>query len=146
MFYAGTCYSRMRLDLAMVAVLCMLLVPVAAGLGDVEDSSVAITRPRNGFYLFDLRVLPLVGQVVIGQVTVEVSASEDVDRVVFLVPPKVGCRPREIGVDGDAPFDFLWRDSVSALQDTGLATLMVWGYSDGERVAEDAMGLLRFAA
>ncbi len=136
----------MRQQLVAAVLLCMLLVPAAVGIESGGDSSVAITRPRNGVYLFDLRVLPLAGQIVVGPVTVEVTASQDIDRVSFVVPPKVGCRPREVGSDDDAPFGFVWRGSSDAIQDTGLATLIAQGYNGTDRVAEDTIMLLRFAS
>lgn len=135
----------MRQQLAVAGLLCILLAPIVVGQLSEADSSVSITRPRNGFFLFDLRVLPFAGQVVVGPVSVEATASQDIDRVVFLVPPKVGCRPWEVGNDSDPPYGFVWQGSNGAIQDTGLATLIAWGYSGSEKVAEDTLLLLRFA-
>ncbi|MFO8132968.1 MAG: hypothetical protein R6U10_03395 [Thermoplasmatota archaeon] len=136
----------MKQVLVAVMLLCLLVFPAVAGLEGGAESSVSITRPKNGLFLFDLRVLPFAGQVVLGPVTVEAEASPDIDRVIFLVPPKVGCRPWEVGNDSDEPYGFVWQGSNGAIQDTGLATLIAWGYSGTDKVAEDTLLLLRFAA
>ncbi len=140
----------MRAILVVAMLLCILLFPATcghvdgSGTGD-DGAAVSIVRPKNGLFLFDIRVVPLAGQIVIGPVSVEAEASDDVDRVAFLVPPEVGCRPWEVGSDSDPPYGFVWEGSNGAIQDTGLASLIAWGYTDGDRVAEDALLLLRYA-
>ncbi|MGC9307881.1 MAG: Ig-like domain-containing protein [Thermoplasmatota archaeon] len=126
--------------------LCMAFFPAVVGHEDTGDDWVAISRPVNGLFLFDLRVLPLAGQIVLGPVTVTAEASPSIDRVVFLVPPKVGCRPWEVGNVTEEPYSFLWQGSNGAIQDTGLATLIAWGFNGTVKVAEDTILLLRFAA
>jgi hypothetical protein len=140
----------MRAMLVVMLLLCTLLLPVTCGHVDEpgtgnDGAAVSIVRPKNGLFLFDIRVVPLAGQIVIGPVSVEAEASGDIDRVAFVVPPKVGCRPWEVGNDSDPPYGFVWEGSNGAIQDTGLASLIAWGYSDGDRVAEDALLLLRYA-
>ena len=58
-----------------------------------NTSYVEITKPRNGIYFFNIKIIPILGQIVICPVTVEVEASEDIMHVEFMVSPKVGCRP-----------------------------------------------------
>ena len=108
------------------------------------NESLSITRPLNGLYLFDIRVLPLAGQMVVGTVTVEAVASAGVTRVEFLLKPKCGCRLDVMLNDTQPPYSWTWSGDSERVFDEGLAILSVWGYNaHNQKVAEDTIMLLR---
>ena len=94
--------------------LFLLIFPLLEDINASSSSSVKIVRPRNGIYIMDKKVLPIVGQVVIGGVTVMADASDDITGVEFMVPPKVGCRPVVIYNDTSPPIPFT---GISPLMD-----------------------------
>ena len=151
-------YTRPWLVVMVCLLLALPVLGVAVGtslnsntqdsLADVLDSmsneSLSITRPLKGLYLFDLRVLPLVGQIVVGTVTVEVAASAGVTRVEFLLKPKCGCRLDVMLNDTQLPYSWTWSGDSERVFDEGLAILSVWGYNaHNQKVAEDTIMLLR---
>jgi hypothetical protein len=146
----------------LIAVVCLLLtLPVAGTTTEappdfctkssfsyvpdlVANESLSITRPLSGLYLFDLRVLPFAGQVVMGTVTVETAASAGVARVEFLLKPKCGCRLDVMINDTQPPYSWTWSGDSERVFDEGLVILSVWGYdSYNQKVAEDTIMLLR---
>ncbi|MGC9553689.1 MAG: hypothetical protein ACP5EK_00055 [Thermoplasmatota archaeon] len=117
--------------------------PPPAPDGGVNES-LSIARPRNGLYLFDLRVLPLAGQIVVGTVTVEAVASEGIQRVEFLLKPQCGCRLDVMHNDTQPPFQWRWSGDSERVFDDGLVIFAVWGYdAHNRKVAEDTMMLVR---
>jgi len=109
----------------------------------LEDTSIKIIKPRDGIYLMDKKVFPIMGQVVIGSITVETTISGNVDRVEFMVPPKVGCRPVVIYNNTSPPYSFYWNFSFAGLKDEGFMALKARGYKGKEYVAEDDIFLVR---
>jgi len=80
---------------------------------------------------------------VIGGISVEAIASENGDRVEFMVPPKAGCRPVVIFNASFPPFSFYWNFSFDGLKDRGFVALKARGYENGEYMAEDDIFLMR---
>jgi hypothetical protein len=98
---------------------------------------VEITKPRNGIYFFNIKIIPILGQIVICPVTVEVEASEDITHVEFMVPPKVGCRPVVLCNDSVPPFSYYWNESHGGLKDKGFVNMMIRGYNASYFVEDD---------
>jgi len=109
-----------------------------------DDSWVKITRPLNGIYILDIKIFPIKGQVVLGAVTVKAEASEGIDGIEFIVPPKVGCRGIVIYNATQPPFEFYWDSVESGLKDTGMVAFKARGYVGKEYVAEDDIFIWRF--
>lgn len=126
-------------------VLIIICLPIASPSHDngENDSYVEITKPRNGIYFFDMKIMPLFGQIVIGAVTVEVRASDNITNVEFMVPPKVGCRPVVLNNDSSPPFSYYWNTSYGALKDKGFVNMMVRGYTDPHNFTDDDIFLVR---
>ncbi len=100
----------------------------------VDDLSIRITKPRNGIYLFDIKMLPILGQIVIGDVIVEVKASDGIQRVDFLLQMTCGCGRKIVHTDTSAPFTWNWNvdyDDDDGLIDEGSVPITVRAY-DGE--------------
>jgi outer membrane protein assembly factor BamB len=67
--------------------------------------SVTITKPLNGIYLMDTRVLPIHKYIIIGQITIEADAHEEplgIARVEFSVDGKLKV------TDTEAPYSWTW--------------------------------------
>jgi hypothetical protein len=64
--------------------------------------SVKIEKPKNAFYLFDREIMPASRPVILGKITVEANASEDVIRVEFYIDGEL----KE--VDESLPYEWLW--------------------------------------
>ena len=109
-----------------------------------NSSEVQIIKPQNGIYIFGIKILPILGQIVIGRVTVEVDASEDTERVEFLLKPKCGCRLDVMFNDTERPFAWNWNENSARVFDEGLVALKVKGYNKTLNTTEDDMILLRF--
>jgi len=108
-----------------------------------NDSYVEITKPRNGIYFFDIKIMPVFGQIVIGAVTVEVEATDDITHVEFMVPPKVGCRPIVLHNDSSRPFSYYWNASYEGLKDKGFVNMMIRGYTGPHNFTDDDIFLVR---
>ncbi len=135
--------GKMRNSLLLLLIILLLIMPQLI-IASNSGSWVEIKRPLNGVYIFDVKVIPIKGQVVLGGVRVEAEASKDIDGVEFIVPPKVGCRGVVIYNASKPPFEFYWDKVESGLKDTGLVAFKARGYANGEYVAEDDIFIWRF--
>jgi len=135
----------MAKKLTAVAFLLILLLPAVSSSADekhvFDQQDVKIIKPRNGIYFFNIRIIPIVGQVVVGAVTVEVETADNITNVEFMVPPKVGCRPVVLHNDSTPPFSYYWNASHGGLKDKGFVNMMVRGYN-GSYIAEDSIFLI----
>ncbi len=82
-----------------------------------SSSGVSIIRPRNGLYIFDRKILPLHGTVVVGGVTITVEASKDTSKVEFYIDDNLKY------TDDTYPFSWFWDEWKF-----GIHTIKVLGY------------------
>jgi len=96
-----------------------------------------ITKPRNGIYLFDIKILPFTGQIVIGDITVKVNAPEGVTKVEFMLPMACGCGKEVVYVDTSKPFEWNWNKDFdnNRVIDEKFTKIYVKGY-DFEKLEE----------
>ena len=107
--------------------------------------SIKIIKPRNGIYLFGFKILPIIGQIVIGDVTVEVSASDDVERVEFLLQMSCGCGLEVMHVDTSSPFTWEWNKDYDddEVIDEGFVSLTVRAYDSEWYESKDSIALIK---
>jgi len=111
-----------------------------------NELSVKIIKPRNGIYFHGIKILPILGQIVIGDITVEVRASGDVQRVEFLLQMTCGCGREIVHVDTSAPFTWDWNQDYDddELIDEGRGVpLMVRAYDSEWNEAKDNIRLIK---
>jgi outer membrane protein assembly factor BamB len=68
--------------------------------------TVTITKPVNGLYIMDTRILPLRKCIIIGQITIEADAHQEplgIARVEFSIDNKLK------STDTEAPYNWIWR-------------------------------------
>jgi len=118
-------------------IIFIFLFPLLGEAHSPDETYIKIVKPKNGIYLMDRRIIPMVGQVVIGGVTVMADASDDITGVEFMVPPKVGCRLVVIYNDTSPPYSFYWNFSFDGLKDKGFVALKASGYTGKAYVAEN---------
>ena len=96
-----------------------------------------IIKPRNGIYLFGIKILPFIGQIVIGDITVKVNALEGVTKVEFMLPMACGCGKEVVYVDTSRPFEWNWNKDFdnSKVVDEKITKIYVKGY-DFEKLEE----------
>lgn len=96
----------------------------------ITGSNLKIVKPRHGIYLFGIKVLPIIGQIVIGDVTVKVAADSDIKRVEFLLPLACNCGREIMHVDTTPPFEWEWKMDYNddEIRDEGFTELYVRGY------------------
>ncbi|MDD3493337.1 MAG: PKD domain-containing protein [Candidatus Thermoplasmatota archaeon] len=112
---------------------------------EMQGPDVRIVKPRNGIYAFGFKLLPILGQVVIGDLTVEARTSDDVIRVEFLLQMTCGCGREVVHVDTTPPFTWEWsRDyDDDDLLDEGNVPLMVRAYNGEYESASDSIRLIK---
>ena len=69
-------------------IIFIFLFPLVGEAHSPDETYIKIVKPKNGIYLMDRRIIPMVGQVVIGGVTVMADASEDITGVEFMLPQR----------------------------------------------------------
>jgi hypothetical protein len=89
-----------------------------------------IVKPRNGIYLFGVKIMPFFGQIVIGSITVKVEAPEGVTKVEFMLPMACGCGREIVYVDTSRPFEWNWDKDFdnSKVVDEKFTKVYVKGY------------------
>jgi len=89
-----------------------------------------IIKPRNGIYLFGIKILPFIGQIVVGDITVKVNAPEGVTKVEFMLPMACGCGKEVVYVDTSRPFEWNWGKDFdnSRVVDEKFTKIYVKGY------------------
>jgi len=109
-----------------------------------SDPEVRISKPRNGIYAFGFKVLPILGQVVFGDVTVEALVSDDVIRVEFILQT-IGCGREIVHVDTTPPFTWDWDQDYNddELIDEGNVPLMVRAYDSNYESTTDTLRLIK---
>ena len=112
---------------------------------NMQEPDIRIIKPRNGLYFLGLKLLPFLGQVVVGDVTVEVRASDDVTRVEFLLQMTCGCGREIVHVDTTAPFTWDWNQDYNddELLDEGNVPLMVRAYDSDYQSTSDSIRLIK---
>lgn len=83
-----------------------------------KSTGISITKPRNGLYIFDRKILPLHGTVVVGGVTITVETSEDTSKVEFYIDNNLKY------TDDTYPFSWFWDE-----QAFGMHNIKVLGYN-----------------
>ena len=111
-----------------------------------NDLSVDITAPKNGIYLTGFKIFPIFGQVVFGDVTVEVTTSDDVQYVEFLLQMTCGCGRSVMHTDTTPPFTWEWdRDyDDDEVIDEGMVPITVFAYGEETRTS-DSLTVLKLA-
>ncbi|MFO8132312.1 MAG: PKD domain-containing protein [Thermoplasmatota archaeon] len=111
----------------------------------VQDISVDITAPKNGVYLAGFKVFPILGQVVFGDVTVEVDASSDVQYVEFLLQTAGGCGRAVMHTDTTAPYTWEWDTDYDddEVLDEGLVSVTVFAYDEQLNQRSDGLTVLK---
>ena len=106
--------------------------------GRSDDPSVSISAPKNGIYLAGLRVFPIPGQVVVGDVTVKATASDDVRYVEFLLQMTCGCGRAVMHTDTTAPYTWEWNTDYDddEVIDEGLVPVTVFAYGEESRTSD----------
>ena len=120
--------------------------PLSYDKNPTNDISVRIVKPRNGIYFHGIKILPILGQIVIGDITVEVRTSGDVQRVEFLLQMACGCGREIIHVDTSAPFTWDWNQDYdnNELIDEGRGVpLMVRAYDSEWNGASDDIRMIK---
>jgi len=101
-----------------------------------------ILKPRNGVYLFGIKILPFIGQIVIGDITVKVKAPDGVTKVEFMLPMACGCGREVVYVDNSKPFEWNWNKDFdnNKVIDEKFTTIYIKGY-DFEKLKEYSDGI-----
>jgi len=112
-----------------------------------QDISVDITAPKNGIYLAGFKVFPILGQVVFGDVTVEVDASSDVQYVEFLLQMTCGCGRTVVHTDTTAPYTWTWDTDYDddELIDEGMVPITVFAYDEQLNQRSSGITVLKVA-
>ncbi len=110
-----------------------------------EKPSIRIIKPRNGIYIFDIKILPILGQIVIGDITVKTRASDDVSRVDFLLQMSCGCGLKVMHTDTSSPFTWEWNMDYDddEVIDEGIVSLTVRAYDSEWQESKDAITILK---
>ena len=104
-----------------------------------------ILKPRYGIYVFGFKVFPMFGQIVIGDIKVQVKAPENVVRVEFLLPLACHCGMEMVHVDATAPFEWNWNRDYDdkEIKDEGFTELVVRGYDSEWNEYKDSITLYK---
>lgn len=107
--------------------------------------SIKIVKPHNGIYLYGIKILPILGQIVIGDITVEVKASDDVQRVEFLLQMSCFCGREVVHVDTSPLYTWEWNQDYddNELIDEGSVPLTVRAYDSEWNEAMDDIKLIK---
>ncbi|HHO57433.1 MAG TPA: PKD domain-containing protein [Thermoplasmatales archaeon] len=107
-------------------------------------SDFKLTKPRHGIYIFGIKVFPLIGQIVIGDINVEVKTKDDIIRVEFLLPLTCGCGREIMHVDTSPPFEWNWnQDYDDEIRDEGFTELIVRGYDSNYNEYKEGITLYK---
>ncbi len=119
---------------------------VSMPLGYINNPTVKIVKPRNGIYIFGLKILPTIGQIVIGDVTVEARVSNDIERVEFLLQESCGCGLKVMHVDTSSPFTWEWNTDYNddEVIDEGIIQLTVRAYDGEWNGSKDSVTMLKW--
>jgi len=98
-----------------------------------------IIKPRNGVYIFGIKILPILGQIVIGSINVVVRAPDYINRVEFYLLLTCGCGLKKTHVDTSSPFEWNWNVDYddSEVKDHGLTWIFAKGYDSQYHEIED---------
>ena len=111
---------------------------------DIEDKSdITILKPKNGLYIHGTRIIPLMGQIVIGDIEIEVKTPNSIQKVEFRINKGPQMKPVAIHTDTAPPF--IWSDSDLALSSLtlGILHVTICGYDvEGEKI-EDKVTILQ---
>ena len=114
--------------------------PLSTPLGDFR-----LAKPRHGIYIFGIKVLPIIGQIVIGDINVVMKAKDDITRVEFLLPMACGCGREIMHVDTAPPFEWEWNQDYddNEIKDEGFTELYVRGYDSQYNEYTEAITLYK---
>jgi hypothetical protein len=106
---------------------------------------IRITKPRNGIYAFGFKLLPIFGQIVFGDLTIETRTSDDIIRVEFLLQMTCGCGREIVHVDTAPPFSWDWDQDYDndVLLDEGNVPLMVRAYNSNYDSTSDSIRIIK---
>ena len=108
-------------------------------------SQIKIVKPRKGLYLFGIKVLPMPGIIVIGDITVRVRATNNINKVEFLLPMACHCGMEVMHTDTSAPFEWIWNRDYNdeEIKDEGFTELVVKGYDEQLNIYRDSIILYK---
>ncbi|RLF40902.1 MAG: hypothetical protein DRN12_04370 [Thermoplasmata archaeon] len=95
-------------------------------------TGISITKPKNGLYVFDKKIIPLQYTIIIGGVTINVETPRDTNKVEFYIDNNLRY------TDDTYPFSWFWDELA-----TGWYKLKVVAYNYNES-ATDELGVLAF--
>jgi hypothetical protein len=101
----------------------------------ISDSSshIEILHPGNGLYFNNNKILPFITLVMIGDVFIQTSVSEDIEYVEFYVDEVL------ISTDVDYPFEWMWDEP-----DFFKHTIKTVAYTNEEKQVEDELIIWKF--
>jgi len=104
-----------------------------------------IIKPRNGLYIFGIKMMPMIGQIVIGNINAVVKAPSYVNRVEFFLLLTCGCGLEKTFVDTEPPFKWKWNVDYddNEVKDKGLTWLFARGYDSEWHQLEDSIILYK---
>jgi len=104
-----------------------------------------LAKPRHGIYIFGVKVFPIIGQIVIGDINVAVKSSKDLIRVEFLLPMACGCGREIMHVDTSPPYEWEWNQDYDdkEIKDEGFTELYVRGYDSDYNEYKEAITLYK---
>jgi len=120
--------------------------PLTYANSPLDGSFVKIVKPHNGIYFHNIKILPIIGQIVIGDITVEVKTSSDIQRVEFLLQMTCGCGREIVHTDTSAPFTWDWNvdyDDEELIDEGRGVPLMVRGYDSDWNSVSDNLRLVK---
>ncbi len=91
---------------------------------DIPPSSIKITKPENGIYVFDRKLFPYNKKLILGSITIVVSPveiSQDIEKVAFYLSHSYfyDYEPREI--DYSPPYEWKWNEKAIGLYEITVA-------------------------
>jgi PKD repeat protein len=98
--------------------------------------SVTITKPVNGIYLMDARILPFSRPVIIGRITIQIEATQEpfgIDRVEFYIDDTLKI------TDTEPPYEWTWSASAFFKH-----TIKVIAYDTSEKSTTKSIDVSKF--
>jgi len=100
-----------------------------------------IITPRNGIYIFGVRVMPIIGRIIIGNVNVRVAAPDYITKVEFYLPLTCGCGLKLTHIDTQPPFEWKWNVDYDnkEVKDFGFTEIIARGYDKDYNGVSDSV-------
>jgi hypothetical protein len=111
-----------------------------------EKPFINIVQPKNGLYIHGIRIIPLLGQIVIGEIDIIVETSKNIQQAEFQIFSQHKRTPMGTYIDSSIPF--MWNQDtqfqeLSDLVGNGFIQIIVKGYDTSGKVATDKATFLQ---